>query len=74
MHQTNADPSDIVISIITTEVKYFTNADVQYWLKVTLDDYVLLYPDEATHWEAFNVNIQNCLLNDLTFSDPTTSY
>jgi len=33
-----------------------------------------LYPQEATQWEPFNVNIQNCQVTDYTFSNPTTSY
>ena len=45
-----------------------------YYLKATLDDYVILYPDEATLWVAFNVNLENCQVTDYSFSDPTTSY
>ena len=54
---TSADPTDIQVHAQTSNPAYFTNKDVTYWLKATLDDYVILYPEEATRWESFNVNI-----------------
>ena len=56
-HATSGDPSDIVISVRTDDPVYYTNTDVTYYLKATLDDYVILYPEEATLWTAFTVNI-----------------
>ena len=73
-HATNADPSDIIISVRTNDPAFYTNSNVQYWLKATLDNYVILYPEEATHWEPFNVNIQNCQVTDYNFADPVASY
>ena len=73
-HATDSDPTGIQISVYTTDPVYYTNANVQYWLKATLDNYIILYPDEATHWEPFNVNILNCQVTDYSFSDPTSSY
>lgn len=74
VHSTTADPTDIVLSIYTQDPQWTTNGLVQYWIKATLDDYIVLYPEEATQWEPFNVNIQNCRVIDYTFSDPTASY
>ena len=59
-HAQTTDPTDIVISVQTTDPVYYTNADVTYYIKATLDNYVILYPDEATIWVPFLVNIQNC--------------
>ena len=33
---------------------------MQYYLKVTLDDYLYQYPDEATHYQSFLLNMMNC--------------
>ena len=59
-HATSSDPSGIILSVETCDPVYYTNANVVYYLKATLDDYVILYPDEATLWVAFNVNLENC--------------
>ena len=73
-HAVNADPRDIVISVRTNNPALYTNSNVRYWLKATLDDYIILHPTEATHWEPFNVNIQNCQVTDYHFADPVDSY
>ena len=70
----NADPTDIIIEAFTTLPEHYTNAKVKYWLKATLDDYVILYPDEATIWVEFDVNIQNCQVNGYSTPDPSSSY
>ena len=41
---------------------HFTNANVQYYLKVTLDDYVYRYPKEAVYYEPFRLNMRNCIV------------
>ena len=56
-HDMSADPTNIQIHAETSNPAYYTNSKVTYWLKATLDDYVILYPEEATRWESFNVNI-----------------
>ena len=71
---TSADPTDIQVHAQTSNPAYYTNQNVIYWLKATLDDYIILYPEEATRWVSFNVNIQNCQVTALSFSDPTSSY
>ena len=73
-HATSVDPSDIILHAYTTNPAHFTNALVKYYLKATLDDYVILYPEEATRWVEFNVNIQNCKVTALTPTIPTASY
>ena len=43
-----------------------------YYLKVTFDDYVDTYPTEATHYQAFNLNMRNCQVssfNKFTLTD-----
>lgn len=35
-----------------------------YYLKVTLSDYVYRYPTEAVYYEAFNLNMRNCIVED----------
>ena len=52
---------------------YYTNADVTYYIKATLDDYLVLYETEATQWIPFIVNIFNCQVTGYsfpTFTDP----
>ena len=50
------------IRVYTTDPVYFTNANVQYYLKVTLDDYVYRYPKEAVYYEPFKLNMRNCIV------------
>ena len=38
------------IQVSTSDPIYYTNSQVTYYIKVTLDDYVYQYPDEATHF------------------------
>ena len=57
VHSTTSDPTDIILSVRTNDPQYYTNANVQYWIKATLDDYIILYPTEATQWISFNVNL-----------------
>lgn len=47
---------------------------MRYWIRATLDDYIILYPTEATQWISFDVNLENCIVTDYTFSNPTSSY
>lgn len=42
-----------------------TNAATTYYLRVTLDDYVNEYPNEAQYYEQVDVNIRNCVLSDI---------
>ena len=63
--------SDLVITVVTTDPVYYTNADVTYYIKATLDDYIILYPDEVTHWEPFVVQIINCQVTDYTYPTVT---
>lgn len=46
---------------------YYTNTDVVYYIKATLDDYIILYPTEATLWVPFNLQIINCQVTDYNF-------
>ena len=50
-----APSSDLVITVQTNDPIHYTNADVTYYIKATLDDYVILYPAEATRWVPFVV-------------------
>ena len=53
---TDGSPSsDLVITVYTIDPVYYTNADVTYYIKSTLNDYIILYPTEATRWVAFTV-------------------
>lgn len=74
VHSTTADPTDIILSVRTALPEYYTNALVRYWIRATLDDYIILYPTEATQWISFDVNLENCIVTDYTFSNPTSSY
>jgi len=46
----------------TTAVAKVTNANVQYYLKVALDNYGASNPTSAIHYEPFFVNIKSCLI------------
>ena len=43
---------------------YFTNANVRYYVQVTLTDYVYRYPTEAVYYEAFDLNMRNCIVEN----------
>ena len=63
------EPGDLRIDIYTTNPVYYTNANVVYYLKVTLDDYVDDYYDgdvQAIYYESFNVNMRNCQTTSFT--------
>ncbi len=47
--------TDLIITVVTNDPVYYTNTDVTYYIKATLDDYIILYPNEAPHWEPFIV-------------------
>ena len=53
--------TNLYIDVVTSDPVYYTNADVTYYIKVTLDDYVDDYgDDEATYFEIFLLNMLNC--------------
>jgi hypothetical protein len=74
VHSTSSDPTDLILSVRTALPEHYTNALVRYWIRATLDDYIILYPTEATQWISFDVNMENCIVTDYTFSNPTSSY
>jgi hypothetical protein len=57
VHSTSTNPSSITLTVRTNDPVHYTNANVQYWIKATLDNYLILYPTEATQWHPFNINI-----------------
>ena len=48
------------IKTYTVKPVYKTNANVLYYLKVTLDSYLYRYPTEAQYYQSFNLNVRNC--------------
>lgn len=51
------------IEVETSLPEYYTNQDVTYYIKVTLDDYKDNYYDgdeEAIYYEPFLLNMRNC--------------
>jgi len=51
------------IQVYTTLPEYYTNSNVVYYIKVTLDDYENDYYDgdeEAIYYEQFLLNMRNC--------------
>jgi len=61
------------IRVYTTDPVYFTNANVQYYLKVTLDDYVYRYPQEAVYYEPFRLNMRNCIVESFNIGSWVTN-
>ena len=53
------------LSLQSNDPADYTNADVQYYLRVSLDDYRILNPDEVIHFEPFTINLKNCQVDDL---------
>ena len=51
---------NIKLETYTTDPVHYTNAPVTYYIKVTLDDYVYRYPEEAVYYESFTVDMRNC--------------
>ena len=68
----------MTISVYTNDPVYYTNAQVTYYLKVTLLDYQDDYSDgdeEAIYYEAFLLNMKNCQVTSFTKdADFTQSY
>ena len=60
----NSDSYQIILQ--TDDPALYTNAFVQYWVKVTLDDYVSAYEAQVTHWEPLLINILNCQVVDIS--------
>ena len=58
--------SEVNIDVYTTNPVYFTNSQVTFYLKVTLDSYVSTYPAEATYYEPFKLNMKNCQVTSFT--------
>ena len=54
--------ANVQLTTYTTDPVHFTNANVRYYLKVTLDDYVYRFPNEAVYYEPFNLNVRNCII------------
>jgi len=52
--------SSIYIDVYTIDPLHFTNRFFTFYLKVTLDSYLSTYPDEATYYESFRLNMKNC--------------
>ena len=48
------------IEVSTSDPIHYTNSQVTYYVKVTLDDYLYVYPDEATYFESFLLDMKNC--------------
>jgi hypothetical protein len=59
------------IRVQTNDPIYYTNALINFYLVVTLDDYVILNPVIATHVQTVPINLHNCQITDFTF--PTLS-
>ena len=61
-HNLNSDFSTCVyIETYTTDPVYVTNANVQYYLRVTLDDYYTSYTATARD-DGYNLNMVSCVL------------
>lgn len=68
--------AQLEIHVYTTLPEYYTNADVTYYLKVSLDDYVVDYEKygHVVYYNQFKVNMKNCQVtgfnkdNDQTYN------
>ena len=56
------------IKIQTNDPKYFTNAFITFYVRISLDNYAILNPVNDVRWEQIRVNLQNCQITDFTFS------
>ena len=50
------------LQVYTIDPIHFTNQPVDYYIKVTLTDYLYHYPDEAVYYENFKVTMNNCIV------------
>ena len=60
----NPGISSMQIYVQSNSPSHKTNANVQYYLAVTLSDYVYRYPTEAVYYQSFNLNMRNCEVKD----------
>ena len=65
-YHNSAVSSSIAITTYTTDPVYVTNANVQYYLRVTLDDYYSSYTATARD-DGYNLNMVSCVIS--SFND-----
>ena len=51
----------------TNDPVYYTNSNFFFYLRVSLEDYVILNPVNAVRWEPIPINLHNCQISDFTF-------
>ena len=69
-HNLGSISSNIPIETVTSDPVYKTNANVQYYLRVTLDDYFTTYPATARD-DGYNLNMVSCILSSGGSAFPT---
>ena len=69
----NKVPGYVDLEVLTTDPVHFTNAPVTYYLKVTLDDYVYRYPEEAVYYEIFTIDMRNCIVTSFNIGSWITN-
>jgi hypothetical protein len=52
--------ANYMLNVHTNDPKYFTNAFITFWIKVSLDNYSVLNPVNAVRWEPVNIRLKNC--------------
>lgn len=49
-----------ILSVQTNDPVYYTNSLFNFYLHVSLDNYVILNPVNAVRWEPIPINLKNC--------------
>jgi hypothetical protein len=55
------------LKVQTNDPVYYTNANFFFYLRVSLDDYVILNPVNDVRWEPIPINLHNCQISDFFF-------
>ena len=69
VNQGTVSAPDVVIQVYTINPVYFTNAQVTYYLRTTLDNYVYRYPVEAQRYESMKLNMRNCIVESFNIAN-----
>lgn len=69
-HDLGSVSGNIPIQTYTTDPVYVTNANVQYYLRVTFNDYYTTYPATARD-DGYNLNMVSCVLTSGGSAFPT---
>ncbi len=56
------------LRVQTNDPVYYTNANFNFYLRVSLSDYEILNPDNCVRWQSIPLNLKSCRIGDFSFA------